>query len=129
MYYYFDKETGQCAHMSSGPLIADQCHEVKDSNVYDDMGALRCELVDGVLVVVEDDKILEKNKLEEAKRSLDQLINFYITRWSDAEEFGKTESERLHAAARSKVWREYRYNVAQATDLPLPKPPKEDNDE
>lgn len=128
MFYYFDKETRRCAHMSTGPLFADQCQEIQDPTEYHNMDALRYEEIDGECVIYVDEEALKESKLAEAKRELEPLINYNITRLADIVEFGNGE-ELERATKQSKLWREFRYKVEQATELPLPKPPKEDTDE
>lgn len=128
MFYYFDENTRRCAHMSSGPLAADHLLEIEDGKHYPEINALRCEESDGVYVIVEDEKLLADWKLQEAKESLKTTIDHNITKWQDAEEFGD-EEEVAHAKTMSQKWREFRFKVERATELPLPPIPEDESNE
>lgn len=123
MFYYFDKSTRRCAHMSSGELYAPQYLEIESDEQYADLNAIRYEEQGSVFIIVEDAALLAEIRLQEAKDALATTINHNITRWADVEEFGSGD-EQTKAVEMSRKWREFRFKVERATELPLPPLPE-----
>lgn len=128
MFYYFDLSTRRCAHMSSGELYAPQYLEIESDKHYADLNAIRYEEHGSDFIIVEDESLLAEIRLQEAKDALATTINHNITRWADAEEFG-TGEEQTKAVEMSRKWREFRYKVERATELPLPPLPEVESNE
>lgn len=128
MYYYFDKNTHKCAHMSSGRLVAGQYQEIVDGKTYPVLEALHYVETDGVCVIVEDSDAVAAFELEAAKVAPLAHAEKEIVRWGDVGEFAQGDEQQA-ALDMAKVWREYRYKVTTAKTLPLPPTPEEQTDE
>lgn len=128
MYYYFDQTTRKCAHMSSGPLVAGMYKEIVDSKTYPVLEAITYVEEDGVCSIVEDEAAIKQMELDAAKEVALNHTEQRLTHWNDIAEFAQG-SEQEAALVMAKTWREYRYNVTHAKELPLPEMPKEQTDE
>ncbi len=128
MYYYFDKSTHKCAHMSSGRLVAGQYQEIVDDKSYPVLEALHYVETDGVCLIVEDSDAVVAVELDAAKMAPLAHAEKEIVRWGDVGEFAQGDEQQA-ALDMAKIWREYRYKVTIAKSLPLPPTPEEQSDE
>tara|TARA_Y100001960_G_scaffold304148_1_gene356951 strand:- start:110 stop:454 length:345 start_codon:yes stop_codon:yes gene_type:complete len=114
--------------MSSGQLVAGAFVEIVDSKTYPVLEALTYVEENGVCSIVEDVALIKQMELNNAKDVALKHADQRLTYWGDIVEFAQGSKQEA-ALAMTKSWREYRYNVTHAKELPLPEMPKEQSDE